>query len=146
MKTTRYILGLFIALSILLTGCNKEEVDLKEESMNLDLKKSESKKDMCSHVDVCYKNGKIISMSINGVYAHLKNGGKLFDCDGIDLASIQTELDAIVYDNGGDISSSKDQKDAFFIWYTKNYCDSNSDNGGVEDNGGVFEEEVGSDL
>ncbi len=105
------------------------------------------KADPCKFATMCDQNGKTKSMPIEGIYAHIKNGGSLFSCsadDGLSQGEILNAIIPTILANGGDISSFSDQKNAFQSWYAATYCGAGG--GGGTDDGGVFDGDAGTDL
>lgn len=159
--------------SIVLTSCQKEEDDLIMQetpdsvtasnsteaqkplesseifTSDLSFAKTGVSND-CKKVDVCMKNGKLKNVSTNAAFVQLENGGMLFDCDsdiGLDLTEVTTILTPRIIANGGDFTSAADQKDEFIVWFYETYCpaDTGRENDD-EDDGGVFEDDAGSNL
>ena len=102
--------------------------------------------DPCKFATMCDQDGKAKSMPIEGVYAHIKNGGSLFSCsadEGLSQGEILNAIIPTILANGGDITSFSDQKAAFQSWYAATYCGAGDD--GIDD-GGVFDGDAGTDL
>lgn len=109
--------------------------------------------DDCKKVSVCSGKGKKKSISINAVFTHLSNGEVMFSCDGDIGLGYQEVMNAIIpriIEKGGDIGDANTQKIEFESWFYDTYCnpveDDDADTDKEEEEGGVFDDDAGSDL